>query len=237
MRFIQHIIEPTELLLAWQSSDEKHRTRYIVAALNRVDNDISLKYLVDTPDFHTALDRGFDFYPAFKEHDRIHSNVLDAFMRRLPPRKRGDFSEYLAGIRLKPDVELSDFALLGYSGAKLLSDGFSIIHPFRHVEGPCELLIEAAGFRHRKKSDGIEAKIDASVSFVKEECNSFTQESAICIYADNVNIGYVNRALIPTFLDWIGSGRIVNAWVEKVNGTPERPTAYIYVEVAAKQTI
>lgn len=236
MRFIEHIIEPTELLLAWQSSSEEDRSRYIVGRLHRTDAEITLQYLVDTPDFRKARDIGFDLYPAFKDEHTTYSNVLDAFMRRLPPRKRGDFPQYLEGLRLKPDVDVSDFALLGYSGAKLLADGFSIIHPFNNVKGPCEILTEVAGFRHIKKNDGIEAKIDTPVSFEIEEFHPVTQQPAIKIITNGTHLGYVNRGLIATFLNWIADNRITNAWVEKANGTPDRPTAYIYVEVASKKT-
>lgn len=234
MRFIEHIIEPTELLLAWQSSREEDRSRYIVGRLNRTSTEIILQYLVDTPDFQKAREVGFDLYPAFKEEHTTYSNVLDAFMRRLPPRKRGDFPQYLEGLRLKPDVEISDFALLGYSGAKLPADGFSIIHPFNNVEGPCEILTEAAGFRHIKNSNGIEAKIDTPVSFLIEDSHPVTQQPAIKIIANDIHIGYVNRGLIATFLNWIADNRIANAWIEKVNGTPSRPTAYVYVKIAHK---
>ncbi|HEX4044328.1 MAG TPA: hypothetical protein VHZ76_01510 [Gammaproteobacteria bacterium] len=71
----------------------------------------------------------------------------------------------LEGLRLQADVQISDFALLGYSGAKLLSDGFSIIHPFAHANGPCELLLEAAGYRHIQQSDKAIIQIDDPVSF------------------------------------------------------------------------
>jgi len=232
MRFIEHIIEPIKLLLAWQSSDEKHRTRYIVAELNRVGNEINLIYLVNTEDFHKAQSRGFESYPAFQDINKVHDNVLNAFMRRLPPRTRGDFSQYLEGLRLKPETQLSDLALLGYSGAKLPSDGFSIIHPFNNVGGACELLIEAAGFRHIKKNNNVEIKIDDPVIFSKE-FNETTQEEAINITADGKHIGYVNRGLIPTFNDWIDKKRIARAWVEKMNGAPGRPTAYVYVKISA----
>lgn len=233
MRFIEHIIEPTRLLLAWQSSDEQHRTRYIVGKLDRVGDEVNLSYLVDTEDFCKAQSRGFDSYPAFQDVDRAHHNVLDAFMRRLPPRTRGDFSQYLEGLRLKPGTQLSDFALLGYSGAKLPSDGFSIIHPFNHVESACELLIEAAGFRHIKKKHGIEINMDAPATFSKE-FNDATQAEAIHISVDGKHIGFVNRGLIPTFLDWMNSERIVGAWIEKINGMPGKPTAYVYVKVSAR---
>ncbi|OAI47687.1 hypothetical protein AYO45_05655 [Gammaproteobacteria bacterium SCGC AG-212-F23] len=232
MHFIEHIIEPNKLLLAWQSSDEQHRTRYIVAELNRAENDqITLTYLTNEDDFRKAQSKGFESYPAFPDISKTYDNVLDAFMRRLPPRTRGDFTQYLEGLRLKPDTKLSDFALLGYSGAKLPSDGFSIIHPFNNVRGACELLIEAAGFRHIKKKHDIEINVNDSATFSKE-FNEATQAEAIHITVNSQHIGYVNRGLLPTFFDWMNNNRIVNAWVEKINGTPDKPSRYLYVKIS-----
>lgn len=232
MRFIEHIIEPTKLLLAWQSPSEERRTRYIVAELNSVDGEISLEYLPTTDDFINAQKYGFKAYPAFQDINKIHHNVLDAFMRRLPPRTRGDFPQYLEGLRLRPTVHISEFALLGYSGAKLLSDGFSIIHPFDHVTSACELLLEAAGYRHIKDDAKTAINLNDAVSFSKEEYNEATKAPAIRIEVNNTPIGYVNRGLIPTILDWIEKKRITGAWVEKMNGTPGRPAVYLYVQVA-----
>lgn len=229
MHLIEHIIEPQKLLLAWQSSDESHRARYIVAELNRMEEDANLIYLVNTEDFRKAQLHGFQSYPAFQDTHKIHDHVLDSFMRRLPPRTRGDFSLYLEGLRLSPNAQFSDFALLGYSSAKLLSDGFSIIHPFNKVNGPCELLLEVAGYRHQKHKN--EIKIGDIVSFEKEESNNVTQEEAIRILVNKEPIGYVNRGLLPAFFDWINNNRIGNAWVEKTNGTPEQPIIYLYVKI------
>ena len=234
MQFINHIIEPTKLLLAWQSLNETHRTRYIVAELYRVQDGINLTYLVNTEDFRKAQQRGFESYPAFQDINKTHYNVLDTFMRRLPPRTRGDFPQYLAGIRLEPNSNLSDFALLGYSGAKLLSDGFSIIHPFINIDNECELLLEIAGFRHIEGNHDENIELGTSVTFAIEEEHTITQEPAIRIMAADRMLGYVNRGLIPTVLEWINDKRVVNAWVEKINGTPGRPAAYIYVQVSEK---
>lgn len=229
MHYIEHIIEPTKLLLAWQSSDETHR-RYIVAELNRTEDKIDLTYLVNTESFNKAQAKGFESYTAFQDINKTHHNVLDAFMRRLPPRTRGDFSQYMEGFRLKPDTQLSDFALLGYSGAKLPSDEFSIIHPFNNVDNACELLLEAAGFRHIQKNyDKI--KVNDTASFLKE-FNEATQAEAICIMVDGKHIGYVNQGLLPTFFEWMNSDRIIDAWVEKINGTADKPTVYLYVQIS-----
>ena len=230
MRFIEHIIEPTKLLLAWQSADASHRSRYIVGELNRRGDEISLTYLPDTTDFRKAQDKGFESYPAFQAINKIHHNVLDAFMRRLPPRTRGDFSQYMEGLRLKPDAQLSEFALLGYSGAKLLSDGFSIIHPFNDVNSPCELFVEAAGFSYLQKNHD-DLKVNEAASF-KKEFNDVTQEEAIHIIVNGQHIGYVNRGLLPTFSNWIDNNRVTDAWIEKINGTAGKPAVFLYVKIS-----
>lgn len=233
MQFIEHIIEPSTLLLAWQSADENHRTRYIVAEILRGQSgQITLRYLQNTPDFNKAQTRGFEAYPAFQNIDLIYDNVLDAFMRRLPPRTRGDFSQYLEGLRLKPNAQLSDFALLGYSGAKLPTDGFSIIHPFNNVKQNCELLVEAAGFRHLKKNTDIKINIGDAVNFLTE-FNEATQAEAVKITVGETLIGYVNRGLLPTFLGWVKNKRIEGGWIEKTNGAPGKPTVYIYAKISA----
>jgi hypothetical protein len=232
IHFIEQIIEPTKLLVAWQSRDENRRTRYIVAELELINDDnIRFTYLFGTPDFQKAQDLGFEGYPAFPLTNKFYDKVLDTFMRRLPPRTRGDLPEYLAGHRIKANAQFSDFALLGYSGGKLPSDGFSFIHPFNNVDSSCELLVEAAGYRHVKDNHTQEIKVGNPVIF-SEEFNQAIQEKAVCMHVADQHIGYVNRGLVPTFQDWIRAGRIVNAWVEKVNGTSDRPRIYVFVEIS-----
>jgi hypothetical protein len=114
--------------------------------------------------------------------------------------------------------------------SKLLSDGFSIIHPFDNVNSSCELLLEAAGYRHIQQQGKRAIQIDNPASFSKE-FNDVTQEEAICVDVNGNHIGYVTRGLIPTFLDWIAKDRIKGAWVEKIN---ETPAVYLYVKVTPK---
>lgn len=78
MHFIEHIIEPTRLLMAWQSSNEKHRTRYIMAELMLVDGKVDLTYLLKTKDFQLAQQLGFESHTAFPNINLTYHNVLDA---------------------------------------------------------------------------------------------------------------------------------------------------------------
>ncbi len=227
--FIEHIIEPTKLLMTWQ--DNQERTRYVVAELNRVDDKIKLQYLVDSNDFLKARSCGFEYYPAFQNiNETYESGVLDSLMRRLPPKSRADYAQYLEGFRIQPNTNLSDFALLGYTGARLPSDGFAIVNPFYEINTSFEFLLEAAGYRY---ISNLKIDYDDRVSFRKEFDNNRNEE-VIKIFVGDQHIGYVTRALIPYMKAWIVSGRIVDAWVEKKNGNPEQPVVYIYVEISAK---
>ncbi len=133
MRYIEHIVEPDRLLLSWQTSSE--RLRMLVAELIRNGNDADLVYLKESEDFLKVQSLEFEGYPGFVIEKDIHKNVLTSFMKRLPPRSRGDFGRFLDALRIKTEAkdEISDFALLGYSGAKLPDDDFTVIHIFENA--------------------------------------------------------------------------------------------------------
>lgn len=236
--FIEHIVEPRRLLLAWQAPEGKLRTRYNVAELVRpdIENDESvvLRYLRDSEDFRKATELGFEGHPAFKKVDKEYSDgVVDAFMRRLPPRTRTDFSKYLELLCIRPNTKISNFALLGYSGAKLPSDGFSIVHPFDEVNGPCEFLMEVAGFRYVTNVKVSDIRVGAPVSF-EEESDNKVDRRAVRIVLDGKRIGYVNRGQLDAFHRWL-SGHRLQGTIERTNGTIDRPIVYVFVKVLAKQ--
>jgi hypothetical protein len=232
MHLISHLIEPSKLLITWQSADKEHRTCYIIGELTRTpDNHVSLTYLVNSTDFKNAKTYGFEPYAAFPNiHETHHQGVLEAFMRRLPPKSRADYGQYLEGFRIKADSTLSDFALLGYTGAKLPSDGFAIINPFDNINTPFDCLIEVAGYRYNQMDD-VPMKHD--ITF-KIGHYSETNELMIEIFLDDHRIGYITRALIEPFQQWINDKRIENAWIEKKNGTSLQPVIYFYLNIAKK---
>lgn len=231
LHYIEHLIEPDKLLMTWQDNIE--RTRYVVAELKRNGDKISLHYLINSKDFQAAQERGFNYYPAFQNIQEPHENgVLDSLMRRLPPKTRADYSQYLEGFRINPSDsnKLSDFALLGYTGAKLPSDNFAIINPFNNIKDSFEFLLEAAGYRYIVPNPEINFHDQASF---KIEYDQVRQENIIKIFINNLHIGYVTRPLIPYFSEWMSANRIMEASVEKKNGNPNQPDIYLYIRVSA----
>lgn len=236
MRYIQHIIEPQELLLSWQTDSPENRMRLFVAKLIRNGNDADLVYLKDTPDFKTAQKNGFDCYPGLSVETDRHINILATFMKRLPPRSRNDFPKFLNALRLNPQDsgKISNFALLGYSNAKLPGDGFTVINPFTNIEPPFELLMQVQGYRFFTDPDLHESlKEGLAVSFQAQPQN-LKDPKAIMILIDGRQIGYACKGLTDSLHRWIKSGYDISASIERINGTPERPDVFILVEISTK---
>lgn len=234
MNFIEHICEPEKLLLCWQAPSDG--TRYVVVELYRSSaNEYIFKYLKNTNDFKDAQKLGFTMHPAFHNNQDIHnSGVLEAFTGRIPPRSRNDFKEYLQNFRISNNVSISDFALLGYTGAKLPSDGFSIINPFENTSIPSEFLIELAGTRHMKGLDLKTVQIGDPVEFIEEPNNQYDKE-AIFVVSKGQKLGYISRWQTQAFHKWIRDrGISLLANVERINGTNERPVIYVFLRLLAK---
>lgn len=238
MHQIRHLSEPKRLLLAWQSSRKgSSRRRWDVGELLRSsvapDASVTFRYF-DENVLAPAKEEGFQGHPAFGLRPGERSNdVLDTFMRRLPPRSRSDFSRYLETLRIDPNAEFTDFALLGASEAKLPSDGFSIIDPLDDLRGSRQMIIEAAGYRHLP--DRPAASAGDKAAFVSDPENP-ADPQAIAIEIGGKKVGWVNRLQTKAFREWVGSNR-VRAEVDRVNGTPDAPRLYLYVEVSENQTL
>jgi len=230
MNLITHIIEPRRLYLDWQGPEGGDRSRRIVAEFMWTNHDVELRYLTHSEDFKKAVQIGFLGYPAFPKFERIYKEgVIETFMLRLPPRERPDFAKYLESLRIFPSARISDFALLGYSGARLPSDWFSIVHPFDEVESPCELLTEVAGYRYYNDVN-MELRVGTNVSLRPEPDNQF-DPLAIMVLAHDRKIGYIGRGLLNTFHRWLNTQSEIAAVIEKINGRPDRPSIMLYIAV------
>jgi hypothetical protein len=197
----------------------------------RSGTQVVLRYLRDTKDFQKALELGFIGYPAFPlKQPEYREGVLELLRRRLPPRSRSDFGEYLQRFGLPRNATLSDFALLGYSEAKLPSDGFSVVNDFEDVKGDFEFVTEIAGFRYYGgMSMVIPEVIGSPVGFRPEPANKHDR-NAVRVELNGVLIGYVNRLQSCAFLRWLEAGH-VSAQIHRIDGSPVRPQVHMFVSV------
>ena len=233
MNIIEHVIEPKKLLVCWQPPEGTNRTRYIIGELTKKNSTVAFQYNINSKDLEDAKKLGFDGYPAFKQLDKEYTEgVMETFSRRVPPKSRGDYNKYLTLFRLPTDTVISDFSLLGYTGAKLPTDGFSIINPFYNLQEPCEFLMEIAGFRY-SELDVEDLRIGDRVSIKKEPDNPFDNR-AIRIDYKGEKIGYINRGIVETFHDWIDTKAKLYISIERVNGHPVRPIVYLFVKIKPK---
>lgn len=231
MRTINRIMEPTRLLLTWQPTTGG--TRYVVGQIDRQQGDTYVfTYHFQSEDYAKAQGKGFAGHPAFSLKSEEHTNnVLDPFVRRLPPRKRKDFAEYLAQHLLPYPFEGSDFALLGYTGAKSPGDGFCLVPDPEILNSEGELLFEVAGTRYQEGLDLSKVMVGDLVKLVPEEDNP-VDPHAIAVVHESGKLGYINKVLCKKLKQKIAKHKI-SAFVAKKNGTAERPLVYLLVECRA----
>lgn len=229
-RLIEHLVEPNRLLLYWQARESQQRSRYYVGQLIKVDDKVLLQYQSGR-EMVAAREAGFQGFPAFSLKQVEHSHqVLEAFIRRLPPRTRRDFSRYLELKALPNSAAISDFALLGYSGAKLPDDGFELVHPFDDPPQEFEVLVEIAGFRYESKLKISEIEIGDAIQFEPEPENT-VDASAIRMMARGRKLGYVPRCHLDMLHRMLAEGAEINGEVYRVNGTSDRPLVYVLTQI------
>jgi hypothetical protein len=233
--------EPKRLILAWQAPDEfGDRTRFAVGELTCNSGEVRLRYFGDSLEFarlnpgksyETLLSYGYSGYPGFlPDRPEYHAGVLEAFMRRLPPRARSDFAAYERHLRIRPGTEVSDFALLSLSEAYLPSDGFSVVDPLDPDVAERQLVIEVAGYRYyAQKPEAQLPEIGAPIAIVPEIDNPYDPKAVAIEFAGS-KIGNINRLQADTFRTWATAGR-VEANVDRLNGRADRPRLFLFVRI------
>jgi hypothetical protein len=243
--WITEASEPDHLILAWQAPDEfKDRARFAVGLLTCRDGVVRLRYFGDSEEFQRLnpgrtysqmLEYGYAGYPGFSTDRPEHSSgVIEAFMRRLPPRTRSDFAAYEQHLRVRPGTELSDFALLGLSEAYLPSDGFSVVDPLDPSVDQRQLVVEVAGYRYYAgKTKGPLPSVGDKIEIVSEDDNEFDPR-AVAVTFQGHKIGNINRLQVETFRTWSAQARI-EATVDRLNGRADRPRLFLFVRVARQE--
>lgn len=238
--WLDEVCEPKVLILAWQAPDHTGvRFRWAVGEIRPRGQSFALSYFPPGMEFESRnggrsyeemVALGYAGYAAFSTKVREHtSGVIEAFNRRLPPRGRSDFADYMKHFRLKDFRDLSNFALLGKTEATLPSDGFSLVDPLDGTIPTCDLLSEVAGFRYYAKDCAHLVRIGTEIGVSAEPTNQH-DPNAVRFWIDGQTIGYVNRLQTGAFKLWLETA-MITAMVERINGKPDRPRVFLFVTV------
>lgn len=236
MKFITKIIEPARLLVIWQAPDkalsQATGKRFVVGEIIVTNDNVKLQYY-DNSDIKEAINLGFNGltaypYEAGKEYN---SNLVDVLSRRLPPDSRPDYEDYLKSYRIPAQTSISTLSLLAYTTGKLAGDGFTFAHTFEGVKPPFDFTFEIAGFRHNEgmNLESLESLQDKQVILKHDNTNAHDKDAILIEYLGK-KLGYVPRGINNIVAGFINQ-HTVTAFIEKINGTIERPNILVYVTV------
>ena len=232
MKYISKIVEPKKLWLMWQDNTPGRR-RHKVGILTKE----KFEYLFD--ELQPAKDAGFDGYPAFPLDNKEYQNALKTFLGRCPPKYRRDYNVYLKAFGLNPDNDevknMSDFSLLGYTGAFLHSNPFTLVNDYLDRDDSFDFILQVS----RSKDNYFvaypydeEAKKYLLDKDIKVEPEDHPEDpNAVKMLVNQEILGYVQRGLTQSFREWIQQKRILEMKITKLNGDASNPNVYAYVEI------
>lgn len=232
MNMITEPIQTRRALLTWQRPLEQNgppRRRFAVAELVKCGEGLGFSYKNDS-EFALASEAGFEGYPGLALGGKHESSTAtDVLKRRLPPRNRPDFKEFMERFGLWPEAHFSILSLLAYTGARLSSDGFGISETFDGFDRPFRYIFDIAGYRHY--SEGLLGLAEKEpVLFRHEPTNPDDPHAVEVIRQNGARVGYVNRMQTGPVLRWLTHGKI-DACVFRLNGRSVYPRLFIMADI------
>jgi hypothetical protein len=237
MKIINKIIEPQRVLVIWQAPDKASQkptgTRFVVGEITRVNGEARLRYFdnAEVKEAETFGFTGLTSYP-YESNREYVGNLEDVLSKRLPPETRTDYADYLQSYRLPPNLQnINPITLLAYTTGKLAGDGFTFFHTFEEASPPFDFMFEIAGFRHNGLNEFPNPALlqDNDVNFV-HECNNQHDNGAIAVFCQEKRLGYIPKGLAEIVKTLMEKYKI-SASIERINGTTERPSILVFVEV------
>ena len=224
-------IQTRQALLTWQRPLEQpgSRDRFAVAELLQCEGGVAFSYL-DEDNLAPAMEAGFHGYPGLALGDAHGADTaLDVLIRRLPPRNRPDFHEFLETFGLSPQADFSDLSLLAYTGARMTGDSFGITETFEGFDRPFRYVFDVSGYRHYR--DGApDLAIDEPVGFRHDSTNEHDPDAVEVTRQDGVRLGYVNRLQAQKVRGWIARGSI-DARVFGLGGRSSYPRLFVMADI------
>jgi hypothetical protein len=228
---VENIVEPKELFLMWKA-DSGRRHKVGILTPNQ------FRYLpLDSPEIVAAMEDGFEEFPAFDITKEKHDNPLPVFMRRCPPTDRRDFDAYLQAFSLDPNSaavkKMSNFTLLGYTGAYVHGNPFHLLNPFSGIATAFEFVMQIAGAHHNYFKNHNDTNLLGQHLQAVLEPDNANDSSAVKLCLNGEPFGYIQRVLTHSFGEWIANNRLESIMLSRVNGSVDHRYAYAFVRVKA----
>ena len=207
-RWISHFSEPSRLLLAWRGTRSKRRThalrcRQAIAQRKRCHAALS-----ERARGRKAQEARVSGISSLQVRSaRTSARRACGLSSPIAATSPAGFDAYKAQFRLKPDLGLTDFALLAYTGARLPSDGFSVVDKLEDVRAPSELVLEIVGHRHWVTKLKSPLHIGEALDLLPEPENPVDKNAVVMKARGNV-VGYVNRLQTAAFQKWLREGSV-----------------------------
>lgn len=229
---IDNPIQTQRALLTWQRplGYQGRRDRFAVGELTQTAAGVRFSYLA--AGVVAASEQGFVGYPGLRLGASEESyDALRVLLRRLPPRERADFGDFLRSFGIAAEANLSDLSLLAYTGARVASDsdGFGISETFDGFARPFRYVFDISGYRHYREFVP-NLQINDSVRFVAEVDNEYDPEAVMACTVGDQCIGYVNRTQAPLIRSWLAEGSI-DAFVFRINGRSSYPRLFVMADI------
>ena len=209
------------IYLTWRKDIKKER--HIIGKLCRNNGRYSFSYIQENIKY---LNENGVFlpYPAFPELNEVYAeNVLEIFGRRLLNPQRRDYEDFLTywgANNYKNDT----FALLGLTGAKLLTDNFEFIAP--HTEIPASFNTDVSWLNTNSEYVVNEIRrlsnneVEQKIKLVLDTNNEFDKK-AVKVMFENEKLGFLKSIHCENVHDAIVSGKTVKTRIANIikNGT------------------
>lgn len=204
------------IYLTWKKGVDLKR--HIIGVLKKEHDSYSFSYIQEN--LHAAKNDGFLNYPAFDKLDQIYNeNVLEVFNRRLINPTRPDYDKFLSywsAMEYKGNV----FALLGLTGAKLLTDNFEFIAP--HTEVPAVFYSNISWLS--KSKDEIKEEVRTTNDFAEiskhlilklDSGNDYDPNAVEVLYKQNT-LGYLKSIHCENVSNALKNGRNATVSVKNI---------------------
>jgi hypothetical protein len=234
---IDNPIQTNRALLTWMRplGAGGRRDRYVIAEL--VQDSAGVCFTWQTKDLEAARQTGFDGYPGITLNLGTRNyEAIKVLLRRLPPRGRSDFPDFLRAFGMAPEARWSDLSLLAYTGARVVSDsdGFGVAETFDGFDRAFRYVFDVSSFR--KYRDGSPDLHEGDqIRFQCEDTNAFDPQAVQVLDFRNNCLGYINRTQTERMRSWLADGQ-VDAHVFRINGRSSYPRLFVEADIVPRLT-